>query len=296
MRSENMKYRLKSVIMTGVIGCMGISMLAGCSLADKDMAKAADPDQLVGAFVSAETLPIYGEIPCNIDLDNGTISIEGLENAEGCFLIGAKQGEDNVTTISSCGISDLENNVNVDDSSSTQVRNETISGCMYIDADEIERYADADGEITFTMYNIYETADEKYYVSIGSSVTHELLDDDESMYTGSLGTSAGTEQSGINKFKQTNTVNVEWKAATSADSYTFTAMSADDKKLDEKSYDIKTLPETIKFDCDWQYVVISYTDKNGSSHYSLVDRENSEYEYTMSTGKFYLDTGVVDVE
>lgn len=34
----------------------------------------------------------------------------------------------------------------------------------------------------------------------------------------------------------------------------------------------------------------------GRMHSSYVDKEDSEYEYSVSTGKFFLDTGVVEIE
>lgn len=34
----------------------------------------------------------------------------------------------------------------------------------------------------------------------------------------------------------------------------------------------------------------------GKMHSSFVDKEDSAYEYSVSTGKFFLDTGVVEIE
>ena len=92
------------------------------------------------------------------------------------------------------------------------------------------------------------------------------------------------------------TIHVEWKFERAGEKYTFTAMSEDNKELDAKTYDVGDIPDTIKFDCDWQYVIVSYADVTGKMHSSFVDKEDSVYEYSVSTGKFFLDTGVVEIE
>lgn len=117
------------------------------------------------------------------------------------------------------------------------------------------------------------------------------MDVKESYKTTSL---SGSESSSSDENEMV--IHVEWKFERAGEKYTFTAMSEDNKELDAKTYDVGDIPDTIKFDCGWQYVIVSYADVTGKMHSSFVDKEDSVYEYSVSTGKFFLDTGVVEIE
>ena len=152
------------------------------------------------------------------------------------------------------------------------------------------------------LNNVYEKTDGTYYITSGSSMgcaatdqTAEngsgAMDVKESYKTTSL---SGSESSSSDENEMV--IHVEWKFERAGEKYTFTAMSEDNKELDAKTYDVGDIPDTIKFDCDWQYVIVSYADVTGKMHSSFVDKEDSVYEYSVSTGKFFLDTGVVEIE
>lgn len=43
-------------------------------------------------------------------------------------------------------------------------------------------------------------------------------------------------------------------------------------------------------------MVVLYVDVTGEMHSAFVDKEDPEYEYSVSTGNFFLDTSVVEID
>ena len=226
-------------------------------------------------------------------------------DVDGCYMIYARsgEGEDMYETLVSDGISVGTNNVGYNENADGSVtRSRTVNGCVYYDLDNKDSYADSDGDVGIILNKVYEKTDGTYYITSGSSMgcaatdqTAEngsgVMDIKESYKTTSF---SGSESSSGDENEMT--IHVEWKFERAGEKYTFTAMSEDNKELDAKTYDVGDIPDTIKFDCDWQYVIVSYADVTGKMHSSFVDKEDSVYEYSVSTGKFFLDTGVVEIE
>ena len=77
----------------GIMGMLGICMLSGCSLADKEMIETDEKDSLVGVFVTTERLGTVTDIPCKIDIDAGTLKITDEDiDVDGCYMIYARSG------------------------------------------------------------------------------------------------------------------------------------------------------------------------------------------------------------
>lgn len=298
--------RKSNLAAVGIIGMLGICMLSGCSLADKTKVEPAENDSLVGVFVTTERLGTVTDVPCEIDIDAGTLKITDEDiDVDGCYMIYARsgEGEDMYETLVSDGISVGTNNVGYNENADGSVtRSRTVNGCVYYDLDNKDSYADSDGDVGIILNNVYEKTDGTYYITSGSSMgcaatdqTAEngsgAMDVKESYKTTSL---SGSESSSSDENEMV--IHVEWKFERAGEKYTFTAMSEDNKELDAQTYDVGDIPDTIKFDCDWQYVIVSYADVTGKMHSSFVDKEDSVYEYSVSTGKFFLDTGVVEIE
>ena len=82
-------------------------MLSGCSLADKEMTETDEKDSLVGVFVTTERLGTVTDVPCEIDIDAGTLKITDEDiDVDGCYMIYARsgEGEDMYETLVSDGI------------------------------------------------------------------------------------------------------------------------------------------------------------------------------------------------
>lgn len=290
----------------GIIGILGTCMLAGCSLADKEMTETVENDSLVGVFVTTERLGTVTDIPCEIDLDAGTLEITDDDiDVDGCYMIYARsgEGEDMCETFVSDGISVGTSNIGYNENADGSVtRSRTVDGCVYYDLDNKDSYADSDGDVAMILNKIYEKSDGTYYITSGSSMGIAATDQTVENGSGAMdvkesyktSSSSGSESSSGDENEMT--IHVEWKFERAGEKYTFTAMSGENKELDAKNYDVGDIPEAIKFDCDWQYVIVSYADVTGEMHSSFVDKEDSEYEYNVSTGKFFLDTGVVEIE
>ena len=298
--------RKSNLAAMGIIGILGACMLSGCSLADKTKVETAENDALVGVFVTTERLGTVTDIPCEIDIDAGTFKITDEEyDVDGCYMIYARAGEgdDMYETLVSDGISVGTSNVGYNENSDGSVtRSRTANGCVYYDLDNKDSYADSDGDVSMILNKIYEKSDGTYYIVSGSMGIMVVTDQTAENGSGAMevkesyktSSSSGGESSSGDENEMA--IHVEWKFERAGEKYTFTAMSGDNKELDAKTYDVGDIPETIKFDCDWQYVIVSYADVTGEMHTSFADKEDPEYEYSVSTGKFFLDTGVVEIE
>ena len=89
--------RKSNLAAVSIIVMIGICMLSGCSLADKEMTETDENDSLVGVFVTTERLGTVTDIPCEIDIDAGTLKITDEDiDVDGCYMIYAKsvEGED----------------------------------------------------------------------------------------------------------------------------------------------------------------------------------------------------------
>lgn len=297
------KTKLAAACMAGILV---ISMLSGCSLADKTKVETAENDSLIGVFVTTERLGTVTEIPCRIDLDAGILKITDEDiDVDGCYMIYARagEGEDMYETLVSDGIRVGTSNVGYNENADGSVtRSRTANGCVYYDLDNKDSYADSDGDVAMILNKIYEKSDGTYYIVSGSSMGVAATDQTAENGSGAMevkesyktSSSSGSESTSGDENEMV--IHVEWKFERAGEKYTFTAMSGDNKELDVKKYDVGDIPETIKFDCGWQYVIVSYADVTGEMHSSFVDKEDPEYEYSVSTGKFFLDTGVVEID
>lgn len=289
-----------------MIGLLGINMLSGCSLADKTKVETAQNDALVGVFVTTERLGAVTDIPCEIDPDAGTLTITDEDiDVDGCYMVYARTGEgdDMYETLVSDGIRVGTSNIAYNENSDGSVtRSRTVNGCVNYDLDNKDSYADSDGDASIILNTVYEKSDGTYYIVSGSSMGVAVTDQTAETGSGAMDvkesykttSSSGSESTSGDENEMV--IHVEWKFERAGEKYTFTAMSGDNKEMDEKTYDVGDIPESIKFDCDWQYVIVSYADSTGQMRSSFVNRDDSEYEYTVSTGKFFLETGVVDIE
>lgn len=295
-----------NLAVVGIIGILGTCMLTGCSLADKEMTETDERDSLVGVFVTTERLGTVTEVPCEIDIDAGTLKITDEDiDVDGCYMIYARvgEGEDMYEALVSDGIRVGTSNVGYNENADGSVtRSRSVNGCVYYDLDNKDSYADSDGDVSIILNKVYEKTDGTYYIMSGSSMGCAATDQTAENGSGAMDvkesyktTSSSSSESSPGDENEM-AIHVEWKFERAGEKYTFTAMSKDNKELDVKIYDVQDIPETIKFDCDWQYVIVSYADVTGKMHSSYVDKENSEYEYSVSTGKFFLDTGVVEIE
>ena len=105
--------RKSNLAAVGIIGILGTCMLTGCSLADKEMTETDERDSLVGVFVTTESLGTVTDVPCEIDIDAGTLKITDEDiDVDGCYMIYARsgEGEDMYETLVSDGISAGTNN------------------------------------------------------------------------------------------------------------------------------------------------------------------------------------------
>ena len=295
-----------NLAVVGIIGILGTCMLTGCSLADKEMTETDERDSLVGVFVTTERLGTVTEVPCEIDIDAGTLKITDEDiDVGGCYMIYAEsgEGEDMYETLVSDGISAGISAVGYNENADGSVtRSRTVNGCVYYDLDNKDSYADSDGDVGIILNKVYEKTDGTYYITSGSSMGCAITDQTAENGSGAMDVKesykttsfSGSESSSGDENEMT--IHVEWKFERAGEKYTFTAMSKDNKELDAKTYDVEDIPSTINFGCDWQYVIVSYADVTGKMHSSFVAKEDPEYEYSVSTGKFFLDKGVVEIE
>ena len=122
--------RKSNLVAVGIIGMLGICMLSGCSLADKEMTETDERDLLVGVFVTTERLGTVTYVPCEIDIDAGTLKITDEDiDVDGCYMIYARsgEGEDMYETLVSDGISAGTNNVGYNENADGSVtRSRTV--------------------------------------------------------------------------------------------------------------------------------------------------------------------------
>ncbi len=298
--------RKSNLAAMGIIGILGACMISGCSLADKTKVEIAENDALVGVFVTTERLGTVTDIPCEIDLDAGTLKITDEDiDVDGCYMVYARAGEedDMYETLISDGISVGTSNIAYNENSDGSVtRSRTVNGCVNYDLDNKDSYADSDGDVGIILNTVYEKSDGTYYIVSGRAMGVAVTDQTAETGSGAMDvkesyktiSSSGSESTSGDENEMA--IHVEWKFERAGEKYTFTAMSGDNKELDVKTYDVGDIPETIKFDCDWQYVVVLYVDVTGEMHSAFVDKEDPEYEYSVSTGKFFLDTSVVEID
>ena len=172
--------RKSNLAAVGIMGMLGICMLSGCSLADKEMIETDEKDSLVGVFVTTERLGTVTDIPCKIDIDAGTLKITDEDiDVDGCYMIYARsgEGEDMYETLVSDGISAGTNNVGYNENADGSItRSRTVNGCVYYDLDNKDSYADSDGDVGIILNKVYEKTDGTYYITSGSSMGCAVTD------------------------------------------------------------------------------------------------------------------------